>query len=174
MPHARYTQKVAGWQLRAVGALVMTILAGGPCIAILCDALCSGSPHSMATTGVTQSPRHHHGPADLESPSERVPEAAAVAHHVHHQPAATAADSFAEARIRFWRSSDRQCCGTMQVARASLAPTRTAAGVSLTVQASVRVFVSAFDPPAPRPQGPGQAPPPGSVAPARRPLVLRI
>ena len=159
MRGAGYTRSVGRWQVRAVGVLLMTVLAGAPAIAAACAAACSGgAPETAASAGAASGHEHHHATAAHGRPL--------------HAAAAPTPDGQPDARLTGW--SARACCDTLGQPRASLTASRADTDLLATPPAAVLPPGAVYARLRLQPAGPSHAPPPGRLAPARAPLVLRI
>lgn len=171
---ARYTRMVGHWHVRAVSALVIALLAGGPSIAVACDVLCSDRPHETAATEATTGPSHHHAPAvQPEEPAATVGSASnGVSGHDHHQSAVL--ETLPESATRLSGSSGRDCCSDLGHPRLFRTAARVDTSLISTPEAAALLPVAALDLSDRHARGTKDAPPPRPPALGRTTHVLRI
>lgn len=164
----RYTRRV-GWFTRTAALFLMVLLAGGPAIAAVCEAVCAGplpSAASAASDATSQGHEQHAPTAHQHRPAGDVDAA-----HAHHQGLeATAASS--DSHSSTLRGQD--CCRQLAKSRVSLAASRIDTDLLPGTHAALLRTAGILwvaDRQLPEPT---HGPPPGAPAPVRGPLVLRI
>lgn len=162
-----YTRTV-GWLLRTVAHFLIVLLASGPAVAVVCEAVCA------APRDAVQPPRsastHHH-----QQPAPAAHQAAATQHtdsaHAENQ-AITETPAARDSHASRWVS--QHCCPQLVSPRVSLLASRLDHDIVRTPQAAV-VQATAILAIAPsRLLAPTRGSRPGELSPARTSLVLRI
>jgi len=159
----RYTGPVGRWSVRVLSVVLITLLAGTPALAAVCDVLCSGDAQPATFSDATHGNSHHHLPVAEDS-------AAAPEHHRHRSAVAMVVNSSPELK----GSSGHDCRGPVGQPAASLTAARADTGLRATSH------VAALLSPVPLKRNdrtlsaPIEARPPGRSSPAPTPLVLRI
>jgi hypothetical protein len=163
----RYTQRV-GHVGRIATVLLIVLLAGGPAVASVCEAVCVPP---AATTQPTASEgdhsRGHHHQAAAQTPANVQQTAAGHDHHESGTDAASSRDS------QMNRVLGRDCCTELAPPRPSLTASRLDTDLLPGAQAAfvVSAMLQIRDR---QPAGPTHGPPPGGLLSTRTPLVLRI
>jgi hypothetical protein len=161
--------------MRAVTALVVSVLAAGPAFALLCDALCSDHPYETASAEAVHDASHHQASATHEPAAHAVDRVKPVADGVNaDQSPLTATVSFPEFTMQLNGSLARDCCTSRGQPHLSRTAGRADTGLLSPPQAPVLFSVVVFDPLDRRALGPMRASPTGLTAPVRATLVLRI
>jgi hypothetical protein len=174
---ARYTQTVGKWHVQAVTVLTIALIAGGPTVSIICDALCAD--HSLATTAVptanhtAQDASHHHG-SSTDGANSHTGEAGPSGAHADHQAAVVSpTETLPDSHALLIRPSG-DCCSNLGTVRVSDVAPRPDNGVRSTTQVAVLLYVPAFNLTDRQPRTWTHAPPPGELSQPRTPLVLRV
>lgn len=156
--------------------MVMALLAGGPSIAVVCDALCSDRPHEAAANEATAGVSRHHAPAvQPEEPAGLVVAASdGRVGHDHHQATVLETQTFPESDTRLIGSFGRECCSDLDHPRVSRTAVRADTSLISTPEAAVRLPVAVLDRFDRHARGTMHTPPPWPLALGRTTLVLRI
>ena len=176
---ARYTRTMGKWHVQAVTFLTVAMIAGGPTVSMLCDALCAD--HGLATAvttanHTTQNSSHHQAssPDGANSHMRQAGEAAGVAHADHQAAAVSTTETLPDSDTLLIRPLG-DCCSNLGTDWASVvAVARADSGVRSTTQVAVFLYVPPFNPTGRQPRTWTHAPPSGELSPARTPLVLRV
>ena len=164
----RYTQTV-GHVGQIATALLIVLVAGGPALASVCEAMCVPPAATTEPTAVggSHGRGHHHQPAAQAAEAQQT-----AARHDHHQSGEAPVASSRGPQVG--RFLARDCCTELAPPRPSLTASRVdtdllpgshAAVVSSAMMLAMRDR---------QPAGPTHGPPPGVLSSARTPLVLRI
>jgi hypothetical protein len=162
----RYTQTV-GHVGRIATVLLIVLLAGGPALASVCEAMCvppDATTETTATEGSSPDRAHHHQPAAQAGDTQQT-----AAGHNHHQSGDDAAASSRGSHVS--RFLGRHCCTELAPPRHSLTASRVDTNLGSDAVASSTVMRAM---PVRQAAWPTHGPPPGGLSPARTPLVLRI
>ena len=174
---ARYTQTVGKWYVQAVTFLTVAMIAGGPTVSMICDALCAD--HGLATTAETtanhtaHNASHHHVSSPDGASSHMGEAAAGDAHADHHAAAVSTNETLPDPHTLLIRPSG-DCCSNLGTDWASVVAARPDNGVRSTTQVAVLLHVPPFNLTDRQPRTWTHAPPPGELSQARTPLVLRV
>lgn len=164
----RYTRMV-GRLGRIASVLLIVLLAGGPALAAVCEAVCVVPSASTEPAGTDGTTHDHHRHATAETPSH-------VQHtaprHDHHESGADAAASSRDSQLS--RMVGRDCCRELAPPRASLTASRGDMDLLPGSHAAVASSAAMLDMRDRQPAGPTHGPPPGVLLSTRTPLVLRI
>lgn len=165
----RYTQTV-GRVGRIATALLIVLLAGGPAVASVCDAVCvPPAATTEATTPEGAHSRGHHYQAAAQTP-EDVQQT--TARHDHHDSGAIAAASSRDSQVG--RLLGRNCCRQLAPPRPSLTASRVDTDLLPGSHAAIVSSAAMLAMSDCRPAGPAHGPPKGDWSPVRTSLVLRI
>jgi hypothetical protein len=165
----RYTQRVGRVRRIATGFLIV-LLAGGPALASVCEAMCVLPAATTQPTAVDASRgRGHHHQAAAQTPAD-VEQAAA--RHDHHESGADTAAPSRDSQVN--RMLGRDCCTELAPPRPSLTASRLDTDLLPGAQAAVVVSAAMLQVRDRQPAGPTHGPPPGGLLSTRTPLVLRI
>lgn len=164
----RYTRMV-GWLTRTATLFLTVLLAAGPAVASVCEAVCvapSGTIASAGSEAIAQ-PHPQHAPAAHQHRPARHADTA----HAHHQAVETTA---AARDLHSSRLLGQDCCRQLARPRASLAASRIDTDVLPGSHAALHRAAAILSVADRQPLGPTHGPPPGDLSPVRVPLVLRI
>ncbi len=177
MMKARYTQTVGKWHVQAVTFLTVAMIAGGPTVSMICDALCAA--HGLARTAVptanhtVQSAGHDHASSAHGGDSHPREEAAADARADHHAAADSTTETLPDSHTLLIRSSG-DGCSNLGTDWASVVAARPDNGVRGPTQVAVLVYVPPFNLTDRQLRTWTHAPPPGELSQARTPVILRV
>jgi hypothetical protein len=165
----RYTQTV-GRVGRIATALLIVLLAGGPAVASVCEAMCvPPAATTQLAAGEGAQGRGHHHEATAETPAHV--QQTAVRHN-HRESGADAAASSRDSQVN--RMLGRDCCTELAPPRPSLTASRLDTDLLRGAQAAMVVSAAMLHIRDRQPVGPTHGPPPGGLLSTRTPLVLRI
>lgn len=163
----RYTHWVS--RFRQLAALwLVVLLAGGPGIAIVCEAVCvaRSAPSESSPGGTTHSAEQHHS---ATPPARSRDQHGTVPHH--HQSGVGAAASSSDSRAGLL---GRDCCQQLAGPRPSLTASRGDTDLLPKSHVAILVFGPMFPARDRESAGPTHGPPPGGWSAVRTSLVLRI
>ena len=165
----RYTQRVDGVG-RIATVVLIVLLAGGPALASVCEALCvppAGTPQPTASEGAHSRGHHHQAAAPTPADVQQT-----AAGHNHHQSGDDAAASSRDSQVG--RFLGRDCCTELAPPRPSLTASRVDTDLLPGSHAAVVSSAAMLAMRDRQPAGPTHGPPPGDWSPVRTSLVLRI
>ena len=165
----RYTQRV-GRVRRIATVVLIVLLAGGPAVASVCEAMCvppAATTPPTANEGVHSGGHHHQATAQTPANVQQT-----AARHDHHQSGADAAASPRDSQVN--RMLGRDCCTELAPPRPSLTASRLDTDLLPGAQAPFVASAAMLQIRDRQPAGPTHGPPPGGLLSTRTPLVLRI
>jgi hypothetical protein len=165
----RYTERV-GRVGRIATVVLIVLLAGGPVLASVCQAMCvppAATTQPTASEGAHSRGHHHQAAAQTPAHVQQT-----AVRHDHHRSGADTAASPRDSQVN--RMLGRDCCTELAPPRPSLTASRLDADLLPGAQATLVVSAAMLQIRDRQPAGPTHGPPPGGLLPTRTPLVLRI
>lgn len=165
----RYTQTV-GRVGRIATVVLIVLLAGGPAVASVCEAMCmppTATTPPTATDGVHNGGHHHQAAAQTSANVQQT-----AARHDHHQSGADAAASSRDSQLN--RMLGRDCCTELAPPRPSLTASRLDTDLLPGAQAALVMSAGMLQVRDRQPAGPTHGSPPGEPLPVRTSVVLRV
>lgn len=165
-----YTECVGARKLATV--LLIVLIAGGPAVVAMCEAVCLPSSPTEASTreALRDTGEHHQHHRDAEAPSDA--EQVRAGDH-NHQPVSeigTAGDG----NVVIGRALARACCEQLAPPNVSLSASRADGDLLPGSQAALLAAAPMVTVRDRQPAGPTHGPPPGEPLPVRTSVVLRI
>lgn len=154
---------------RTAALVPILVLAGGPAVATMCEAVCLAPPATVDATGPGATPHHHqqHAPgAHQQGAAEHVDGT-----HAHHRTDPTTAAAGDSHPSRFL---GQDCCGPLARSRAALAASRFDTDLVPRSHAALDSTAAVLSLADRHQLEPAHGPPPKGPSPIRAPLVLRI